>query len=54
MPQQPLNAEFDELPSMKEISKAIEHLRSGKAVGVNRIPPELWKEGGPASHSKLH
>ena len=39
---------------MKEISKDIEHLRSGKAVGVDRIQPELWKEGGPALHSKLH
>ena len=37
---------------MKEITKVIEHLRSGKAAGVNRIQPELWKEGGPALHSK--
>ena len=28
--------------------------RSGKAVGVNGIPPELWKDGGPVLHSKLH
>ena len=39
---------------MKEITKAIEQLRSGKAAGVDGIPPELWKEGGPALHSKLH
>ena len=39
---------------MKEINKAIEHLRSGKAAGVDRIPPELWKDGEPALHSKLH
>ena len=31
-----------------------EHLRSGKSVRVNGIPLELWKEGGPALHSKLH
>ena len=51
IPQQPFKAELDELPSMKEITKAIEYLRSGKAVGVNRIPPELWKEREPALHS---
>ena len=39
---------------MKEITKAIEHLRSGKAAGVDGIPPELWKDGAPALHSKLH
>ena len=54
IPQQPFKAELDELPSMKEITKAIEQLRSGKALGVYRILPELWKEGGPALHSKLH
>ena len=34
--------------------KVIEHLRSGKATGDDEIPPELWKEGKPALHSKLH
>ena len=34
--QQPFKAESDELPSMKEITKAIEHLWSGKATGVNQ------------------
>ena len=54
IPQQPFKAELDELPPMKEIAKAIEHLRSGKEADVNGIPPELWKELGPALHSKLH
>ena len=39
---------------MKEITKVIVHLRSGKTVRVNGIPTEIWKEGGPALHSKLH
>ena len=52
--QQPLKAKLDELPTVKEITKAIEQLRSGKAVAVDGIPPELWKEEGPESHSKLH
>ena len=41
IPQQPFIAELDELPSIKEITKAIEHLWSGKAAGVEDIPPEL-------------
>ena len=52
--QQSFKAELDELPSIKEITIAIEHLRSGKAAGVNGILPELWKEEGPALHSKVH
>ena len=43
-PQQPFKAELDELPSVKEITKAIEQLRSGKAVGVGGSPSELWKD----------
>ena len=54
IPQQPFKAELDEVPFMKEITKAIEHLRSDKAVGVDGIPAELWKEWGAALHSKLH
>ena len=53
IPQQPFKAELDQLPSMKEITKAIEQLKSSRAAGVDGIPPELWK-GGPALHSKLH
>ena len=54
IPLQPFKAELDELPSEKEITKAIEQLKSGKAAGVDRISPEPWKDGGPALHSKLH
>ena len=54
IPKQPIKAELNELLYMKEITTTIEHLRSGKAAGVNGIPPELWKEAGPALHSKLH
>ncbi|XP_063600256.1 uncharacterized protein LOC134776430 [Penaeus indicus] len=53
IPQKPVIVELDELPSMEEVSKAIEQLKSGKA-GVDRIPPEIWKDGGPTLHSKLH
>lgn len=29
-------------------------MKSGKAAGVNGIPTEVWKYGGPALHTKLH
>ena len=54
IPQQPFKEELDELPSVKKITKSIEQLRSGKAAGVDGIPPKLWKDGGPALQSKLH
>jgi hypothetical protein len=54
IPQQSVRAELDELPSMKEITKAIEQLKSDKAARVDGIPLEIWKDGGLALHSKLH
>ena len=54
IPQLPVKVELDELPSMEELIKAIEQMKSGKAAGVDGIPPEFWKSGGPALHNKLH
>lgn len=34
-------AEMDELPSVEEITEAIEQLRIGKASGVDGIPSEI-------------
>ena len=36
---------------MQELIKAIEQMKSGKAAGVDGIPPEFWKSGGPTLHS---
>lgn len=33
---------------------ALKQLKSGKAAGVDRIPPEIWKDWSPALHNKLH
>lgn len=39
---------------MKELSEAIVQLKNGKAAGIEGIPSEFWKDGGPVSHSKLY
>ena len=49
--QQPVKMELDELPTIDEITKLIEQLKSGKAVGVDGIPPEIWKHGGLMLHT---
>ena len=46
--------ELDESPHLEELTKAIDQLKSRKAAGVDGIPPEIWKHGGPALHVKLH
>ena len=51
--QRPVKAELDEPPDLQDIEKAIDQLKSGKAAGIDGIPPEIWKHGGTALHSKL-
>ena len=36
--------ELDKLPSMQELIKAIKQMKSGKAAGVDGIPPEFQKD----------
>ena len=54
VPQLPPIEELDEPPTLVELTEAIDHLKSRKAGGVNGIPPEIWKHGGPALHVKLY
>ncbi|KAJ7413320.1 hypothetical protein BTVI_43795 [Pitangus sulphuratus] len=52
--QQPVKNELDIAPTMGEILKAIQQVKTGKAGGVDGIPPEVWKHGGQALHAKFH
>ncbi|GFN82466.1 hypothetical protein PoB_000897200 [Plakobranchus ocellatus] len=54
IPQLPLRDELDEIPSLEETIEAISQLKSRKAAGVDSIPPEIWKDGGPTLHIALH
>ena len=46
--------ELDEPPALEQLTKAIDQLKKRKAAGVDGVPPEIWKHGGPALHVKLH
>ena len=39
---------------MIKIMSYHDQLKSGKAAGVDGIPPEVWKHRGPALHTKRH
>lgn len=54
VPELPLKEELDEPPTLEELTETIEQLKSRKAAGVDGIPPEIWKHGGPALYVKLH
>ena len=42
----PTMSELDEIPTLSEMTKAIDHLSPGKAPGNDGIPPEIIKCGG--------
>ena len=44
----PMLDQLDALPSIEELSKAIDHLSSGKAPGNDGIPSEVLKYGKQA------
>ena len=54
VPQLPPIQELDEPPTLKELTEAIDQLKSRKAAGVAGIPLEIWKHGGAALHVKLY
>ncbi|KAI8484505.1 hypothetical protein Bbelb_377760 [Branchiostoma belcheri] len=54
VPRQPIKEDLDLVPTLEEVIKATDQQKSGKAAGVDGLPPEIWKHGGAALHSKLH
>ncbi|CAH1277239.1 Hypp9517 [Branchiostoma lanceolatum] len=54
LPQIPVNEELDALPSLCETTKAITQMSSGKAPGLDGIPAEIYKSGGPALTMAAH
>ena len=46
--------QLDALPSIEELSNAIDHLSSGKAPGNDGIPSEVLKYGKQALLKPLH
>ena len=53
LPQVECNPLLDELPTVSETVKAIKLLSSGKAPGLDAIPAEIYKAGGPPVAEKL-
>ena len=47
------NVLLDELPTIADTRKAIQHLSSGKAPGADAIPAEVYKAGGLSMAEKL-
>ena len=48
LPQVPVNKSLDVTPALEEVLIAIRWLSSGKALGSDTIPAEIYKEGGSA------
>lgn len=43
----PVIRELDESPTLIEVINAVNHLKNGKSPGLDGIPPEVMKCGGP-------
>ncbi|PFX17198.1 Craniofacial development protein 2 [Stylophora pistillata] len=50
----PVMEELDEMPTLEELSKAIDNLACGKAPGKDSIPSEVLKHGKPSILPPLH
>jgi len=46
--------ELDEMPTLEELSKAIDNLACGKAPALDSIPAEVLKHGKPSILQPLH
>lgn len=54
IPQQPIDDSLSRIPSLEEVKTAIFAMKNNKAAGIDNIPAEIYKHGGPLLHSQLH
>ena len=54
LPVLPAMEELDEMPTLEELSKAIDNLACGKAPGLDSIPAEVLKHGKPSILQPLY
>jgi len=54
IPQWPSADNLDDPPSAAEIQRALKQTSSGKSPGIDGIPPEVLKHGGPCLIDHLH
>ena len=53
IPQKPLITSLDLPPTINEVSKAIKQTTSGKSLGMDGIPAEIFKSAGPVALETL-
>jgi exonuclease III len=54
VPQKPIQDHLSDVPSIQEVEKAIHQLKNNKATGLDGVPAELFKVGGPALTDHTH
>ena len=54
LPQRPEETCLDEIPTIKEVEKAISQIKNNKIAGPDGIPPELFTHGSQTVATHLH
>ena len=54
IPQKPTINSLDLPPKMEEVEMAIKQSSSNKALGMDRIPAEIYNEAGPVTLETFH
>ena len=54
IPQKPPITQMDVTPTLQEVNHAVRNLKNRKSPGVDGIPSEVWKHGGPTLTGQLH
>ena len=54
VPQSPVKAELDEIPTLQEVQRCIKTLKNNKSPGTDGIPAEVFRYGGNELLEALH